>query len=321
MEYSRTIPQQDHPTAVALGLFDGLHRGHRAVIGQAVSCAPALRPAVFTFTFDGEATKPDFANILTHTRKLDILRRLGAELVCEPPFSSFRELSPRDFFEEILVKRLRAAAIFCGEDYRFGKNAAGDAALLRRFCAEAGVRFHLVAPLLDGGEPVSSTRIRRLLRDGEMAEAARLLGEPYIIDYPVSHGRQLGRKMGYPTINQLYPAGDLLPRSGVYAAAAFAGGSWHPAVTNVGVKPTLGGTDAPSAETTLLDFDGDLYGQRVPVAFFTFLRPEQRFDSVELLFEQVARDAKQSARLFPEMEQSFLKKCLTTPECSDIIER
>lgn len=309
MEYSRTIPSAGRPTAVALGLFDGLHLGHRAVIGAAVSRAPELMPAVFTFTFDGEATKPDYANILTHTRKLDILSRLGVELICEPPFSAFRALSPREFFADILMGKLRAAAIFCGEDYRFGKNAAGDTALLRRFCAEAGVRFCPVPPLLDGGEPVSATRIRKLLREGKMQEAAQLLGEPYIIDYPVSHGRQLGRKMGYPTINQLYPAGDLVPRRGVYAAAAFAGGCWHPAVTNVGVKPTLGGTDAPSAETTLLDFDGDLYGERVPVAFSVFLRSERRFDSVELLFSQVAQDARQAAALFAEMwgKNNFFK--------------
>ena len=300
MELSRTIPTLTGPSAVALGLFDGVHLGHRAVIGRAVSRAPQLFPIVFTFSYDSpkEVTKPGFANILSPSRKEAILQRLGVQLVCEPLFSVVRDLEPEIFFTEILQKKLKAAAIFCGEDYRFGKGAAGDVKLLRALCRKAGIAFETVPAVLDGGEPISSTRIRALLREGRMEDAARLLGEPYAIDYPVSHGRQLGRKMGYPTINQLYPSGDLLPRNGVYVTLAVVGSKTYPAVTNIGVKPTLGGTDAPSAESTLLGFDGDLYGQKVPVSFYRFLRPEQRFPDVETLFRQVAEDARQAELFF-----------------------
>ena len=200
MELSRTIPTLTGPSAVALGLFDGVHLGHRAVIGRAVSRAPQLFPIVFTFSYDSpkEVTKPGFANILSPSRKEAILQRLGVQLVCKPLFSVVRDLEPEIFFTEILQKKLKAEAIFCGEDYRFGKGAAGDVKLLRALCRKAGIAFETVPAVLDGGEPISSTRIRALLREGRMEDAARLLGEPYAIDYPVSHGRQLGRKMGYP---------------------------------------------------------------------------------------------------------------------------
>ena len=300
MELCRNIPTLSKPSAVALGLFDGVHLGHRAVIGRAVSRGPQLLPVVFTFAYDSpkDATKPDFANILSPSRKEAILQKLGVQLVCEPLFSAVRHLEPEVFFAEILQKRLKAAAIFCGEDYRFGKEAAGDTVLLRELCRKAGIVFETAPAVLDEGKPISSTRIRRLLKEGRMEDAARLLGEPYAIDYPVSHGRQLGRKMGYPTINQLYPSGDLLPRNGVYVTLAVVGGKTYPAVTNIGVKPTLGGTDAPAAESTLLGFDGDLYGRKVPVSFYRFLRPEQKFPDVETLFRQVAEDARQAELFF-----------------------
>lgn len=306
MEYRHTIPNETEPTAVALGLFDGLHRGHRTVISSAVSCAPTWKPVVFTFTFDhpGDATKPQYANILTPTRKKAILESLGVRAVYEPVFSMFRDLSPEEFFWRILREKLQAAAVFCGEDFRFGKNAAGDAALMRQLCSEAGIQFCPIPALMEDGQPISSTRIRQLLRDGQPEKAASLLGEPYTIDYPVAHGRQIGRTMGYPTINQIYPAGDLIPRNGVYATIAEVSGTYYPAVTNVGVKPTLGGKDAPSAESTLLGFHGDLYGQQIPVSFYTYLRPEKKFASIEALFQQVAQDAEQAKNLFA----SFFKK-------------
>ena len=290
MLYSREIPCLMEDSAVALGLFDGLHLGHRAVIAGAVESG--LLPVVFTFSFDTLelATKADFANILSNRRKQAVLEKLGVKAVCDPLFSSFRDMEPEDFFREILLKRLKAAAIFCGADFRFGNKARGDTALLGKLCRETGVAFHSVLPVLDEGVPISSTRIRQLLREGEMEEAARLLGEPYAIDYPVAHGRQLGRTMGYPTINQLYPPEDLLPLRGVYVSRAWVEGRAYQGVTNIGVKPTLGGLDAPSAETTLLDFSGDLYGRRVPLQLLHFLRPERQFPSVEALFWQVAAD-------------------------------
>ena len=300
MRYTTDIPILERPSAVALGLFDGLHRGHRSVIRRAVSCAPALSPTVFTFTFDDPAhiTKPHYAFLLSPERKRAILESLGVQIVCEPPFSAFCDLQPERFFQEMLVNRLDAKAIFCGYDYRFGLGARGDVSLLENLCRSAGVRFEAVPALTENGVPVSSTRIRELLQEGKMEDAAILLGERYAIDYPVVHGRQLGRKMGFPTINQLYPSGALLPRFGVYAALAVIDGKEYMGVTNVGVKPTISGINSPSAETYLMDYQGDLYGKRVLLSFVSFLRSEKRFDSVDELFRQIATDAQQAkARL------------------------
>lgn len=303
MRYLKDIPVLDEPSAIALGLFDGVHRGHRAVIKKAVSCAPALTPVVFTFTFDDpdQITKPHYAAILSDTRKREIFASLGVQAVVEPPFSSFRELSPEDFFQRILREKLNAKAVFCGGDYRFGKNAAGDAALMERFCKEAGIRFETVPSETEGDEPISSTRIRQLLRDGKPEESALLLGERYAIDFPVVHGRQLGRKMGYPTINQLYPSGSLLPKFGVYATLASIDGNDYPGVTNVGIKPTIAGGDTPSAETYLMGYSGDLYGRPVKLSFVSFLRPEKKFASVDELFAQIAADAETARNRLSEL--------------------
>lgn len=303
MRYLKDIPVLNEPSAVALGLFDGVHRGHRAVIKKAVSCAPALTPVVFTFTFDDpdQITKPHYAAILSDTRKREIFASLGVQAVVEPPFSSFRELSPEDFFQRILREKLNAKAVFCGGDYRFGKNAAGDAALMERFCKEAGIRFETVPSETEGDEPISSTRIRQLLRDGKPEESALLLGERYAIDFPVVHGRQLGRKMGYPTINQLYPSGSLLPKFGVYATLASIDGNDYPGVTNVGIKPTIAGGDTPSAETYLMGYSGDLYGRPVKLSFVSFLRPEKKFASVDELFTQIAADAETARNRLSEL--------------------
>ena len=303
MRYLKDIPVLNEPSAIALGLFDGVHRGHRAVIKKSVSCAPALTPVVFTFTFDDpdQITKPHYAAILSDTRKREIFASLGVQAVVEPPFSSFRELSPEDFFQRILREKLNAKAVFCGGDYRFGKNAAGDAALMERFCKEAGIRFETVPSETEGGEPISSTRIRQLLRDGKPEESALLLGERYAIDFPVVHGRQLGRKMGYPTINQLYPSGSLLPKFGVYATLASIDGNDYPGVTNVGIKPTIAGGDTPSAETYLMGYSGDLYGRPVKLSFVSFLRPEKKFASVDELFAQIASDAETARNRLSEL--------------------
>ncbi len=216
---------------------------------------------------------------------------MGIETVCEPPFSAFRQLKPEEFFQQILLEKLNTKAVFCGYDYRFGLNAKGNTALLEQFCQQTGVRFETVPALMKDGIPISSTRIRELLRNGETESAAELLGERYAIDYPVAHGRQLGRKMGFPTINQMYPAGALLPRFGVYATLAHIDGVLRMGVTNVGVKPTISGENAPSAETYLIDYHGDLYGRSILLSFVSFLRPERKFASVNELFEQIAADS------------------------------
>lgn len=293
MEMFSQNTRPPRPTAVAMGLFDGLHPGHRAVIQRALDCAPALFPTVFTFFFDppASATKAGYARILTPTLKASLLAEMGVEGMLNPPFSQIHNLSPEDFFEQILVRQLSAGAVFCGYDFRFGRGAKGDGALLRRLCQERGIRFEQLPATEEDGRPISSTRIREAVRQGEMEKARRLMGRPYAIDGLVVHGRHMGHDVfGFPTINQLYEPGDLLPRFGVYESRVHWAGKVYKGVTNVGVKPTVGG-DQPSAETYILGYDGDLYGQRPLVSFCRFLRGEIRFSSFEALKEQIRRDA------------------------------
>ena len=254
-------PRQLPPTAVALGLFDGLHRGHQAVIRRAVG-VPGLTPAVFTFRYDEEAviTKKNYARLLSPALKMKLLEQLGARIVFQPPFSKIMSMEPAEFFYKIIVQFMRAGAVVCGEDFRFGKNAAGDALLLRKLCEENGIRFTTVPPVEDEGKPVSSTRIREALRQGDVETANRLLGYPFMTDGTVVHGQHMGHALGFPTINQLFQPGQLIPRFGVYATIAEFEGRRYIGATDIGVKPTVGDSFQPAAETHLLDFDREIYG-------------------------------------------------------------
>lgn len=283
------------PTAVACGYFDGLHIGHAAVIGEAVAQAQALgvEPGVFTFTLHGghPAAKPEGCELLTEGEKYRILEAWGVRRVLCPDFSQFQSMSPEAFVEEILCRRLRAAVVCCGEDFRFGSRASGDVSLLRRLCAQRGVQVAVVPEVDCGGSRVSSTRIRALLGEGRVEEANQLLGRAFGYDFIVIHGKRLGRTIDSPTINQRMPAGFVRLRHGVYASVTLAQGRLWPSVTNVGLRPTVEDSRAVNSETYLHGFSGDLYGQRVPVRLLRFLRDEQKFDSVERLRAQIQADA------------------------------
>lgn len=272
--------------SVALGVFDGVHLGHRAVItGANNTDAPC---AVYTFSPDSLTTKAG-AEQLCPDEFLEQLDTLG---VCElfvADFAAVREMTPAAFVEQVLHDQLHATTVSCGFNYRFGKNGAGDAALLTALCAERGITVTVVPAVEVDGEPVSSTAIRRAIAAGDMTATRRLLGRNYCLRRPVVDGQHLGRRLGMPTINQTLPAGQACPRFGVYASCAIADGRVYPAVTNIGRRPTVG-ADAPLAETYIDGFSGDLYGQTVAVYPLVYLRPEQKFDSLEALQAQVQAD-------------------------------
>lgn len=288
------------PSAIALGLFDGVHRGHQAVIQRAVSQREkGLTPCVFTFTTQGgvPASKRDFSQLQTEAQKEKTLEQLGVEWVITPDFSRFRGMSPKDFVHDILVKKLNARFIACGEDFHFGKDAAGSARDLQEICAPLGIQVELVPPVLEAGEPISSTRIRRALRAGEAEEAYRLLGRPYAIEGEVVHGRQLGRAMGCPTTNQRFPVGITVPKFGVYAVVVtLPDGSRYTGAANVGVKPTVGSEEV-LCETLLNQFSGDLYGKSLTVEFYHFIRGERKFPSLEELFDTIRENAREAQEL------------------------
>lgn len=274
------------PRALALGVFEGLHIGHRAVICQAAGRS-GLTAAVFTFA--GRLPKGEGGALLTAERRDALLTDMGGEETITADFEAIRDLSPEAFVRDVLREQLDVRLVTCGFNFRFGKNGAGTVDTLRTLGAAHGIEVIAVPAVEVDGQAVSTSRIRLCLQAGDMPLANRLLGVPFTLDFPVVHGRRLGRQLGAPTINQPLPAGFVQPRFGVYAAAVEVAGQVTYGVTNIGVKPTVG-ADSPLAETWIPTFAGDLYGQRVRVTPIRFLRAETAFDSLDALQQQIHRD-------------------------------
>ena len=274
-------------SCLALGLFSGLHLGHMAVIDKMLALAQmdGLTPLVFTFTAANgpPAAKGSMTGLLSLEMMCALLEQRGVGGVICPDFEQFRHLTPERFVKEILAQRLGAARVVCGEDFHFGKNAAGDVVTLRSLCAQANIVAEAVSTVAIDGQPVASRNIRGLVESGEIPTANRLLGRPFTIDFEVVRGQQLGRTLNLPTINQVFPHDFTLPRFGVYLTRVLASGRLYSGVTNVGVKPTTGQGTPPLCETFIQGFEGDLYGQRVKVEFLRFLRDEQKFGSIDEL--------------------------------------
>ncbi len=282
---------------MALGYFDGVHLGHRTIL-QATAAWAAAHGAgsrAFTFCFGQNRTKG--ADILTVSERQRRILSVGIDAVHWEAFDAISGLSPQQFVQQILVEKLHAAALFCGENFRFGARAAGDVNTLRQLCGPLGIEVHSIPLQKAGQEAVSSTRIRALLAEGRIAEANQLLGEPYAIDFAVQHGRGLGNTLGYPTINQVYPAGMLAPPQGVYITAAYIDGRWVPAATGFGSRPTVNGHTV-TCESFLCRWQGDVYGSNVRVAFFQYLWPIQKYDTLAELQNCIQRAADASCVRF-----------------------
>lgn len=280
-------------TAVALGLFDGVHRGHCKVISKAVEQKKqGLLPTVLTFAVTDVVpkSKRKFSRLISDSQKLERLESLGVELVVMPNFQTIMLMRAEEFVDEILFQRLHANVVVTGEDYRFGRGSEGDVPLLRRLCARYGIQVEVVPELLDEGKPVSSTRIREYLKLGDIPRANQLLGYPFGFDFTVVYGKQIGRTIGIPTINQEFPLDFILPKFGVYESYAMVYGKRCPAITNIGVKPTIDGERLPLAETHIIGVDDNLYGENIPVALVRFLRPEKKFDGIDSLTAAIQAD-------------------------------
>lgn len=295
----RTLARSPEPCAAALGMFDGLHTGHRQVLSLALDeAARGLVPAVFTFAENPKYRGRSDGALLTQQEKIRLLTEMGFRRIYLIGFETVRGLAPEDFVRQVLRETCRAETVCCGFNYTFGRGGKAGPDDLRRLCAENGIRTEVAPPVLDGGEPVSSSRIRALLRAGEAEEAARLLGRPFGLEETVVRGRQLGRTLGTPTINQQFPGDYLLPRFGVYVSLAEADGKRYFGVTNVGVKPTVGSNRA-LAETWMPDYSGsELYGRTVRVSLLKFLRPERKFPSLQELQAAIVRDGELAREYF-----------------------
>ena len=280
------------PNSLALGAFDGLHRGHMAVIRRA--CAPGeggrrLQPAVFTFSRSPAGNSA----VLTGRDKERLLEDAGVEVLYSLEFSQVKDWEAEAFVEQVLFETCAARRLCCGEDFRFGRGARGDTALLQTLCDRRGVELTVVPPVKEGGEKVSSTRIRAAVEAGDISLANRLLGRPFGFSLEVIHGNHIGTGLGTTTINQAIPEGFVLPRFGVYASWCRVGGEYFYGVTNVGVKPTVG-SDRVLAETWMPEFQGDLYGKRVRVFLLEFLRPEKKFGSLGELKAAIQTNGEQA---------------------------
>ena len=275
---------------LALGFFDGVHRGHASILKEACRLAEELGAESGAVTFESHpralvlGRAPDL--ITSFSRRCELIRQEGIKQVYALPFDQkMANTSPTEF-ATILQQRFGAVAVVCGENFRFGKNAAGTPEFLREF----GLRVHVCKPVYSGKELVSSTRIRNCIREGHVHRARQLLGRPFCMEGPVVSGYQVGRKLGYPTINIAPMAGGLIPRRGVYVTDVSIGGNVYRAVTNVGTRPTFTDADIVSVESHLLTFAGDLYGKEAQVRFLRYLRPEKHFENGEALRAQIAAD-------------------------------
>ena len=294
------------PSAVALGCFDGVHLGHRAVIAKAVAQAHDQGLLSVVFTFDSSPRNyfaPSSVPQLTdREKKIELIEAMGVDvLICLPFDKEIATTSAEDFFKKILVDALSARQIVCGYNYSFGAKGRGNAELLRKLCDTVGIALTALAPIAENGTPISSSAIRAALEQGNVEEANAALGRAYSIRTTVLDGQHLGRRLGFPTINQRIDPSLAIPRHGVYFSRATVEGISLFGITNVGVRPTVG-SEFIGAETHLFDFSGDLYGKEIEVELLSFLRAERKFDSVEALSQQVHSDMEIAKKMASEIK-------------------
>lgn len=283
------------PAAVALGRFDGIHLAHRQVICQAAEKKHlGLTPVVFTFC--DNPNKQNTPLLTTEEEKRILIEQCGTEIMVNAVFDSVRNLSPEDFVSVVLKEALKAEAVFCGYNYRFGKNACADAETLKSLCSKEGIQVTCVEEYIAEGCAVSSTRIRNLLSKGSVAEAALLLGRPYSLSGRVIHGNAIGRTIDTPTLNISVSADKFLPCFGVYACYVYIDNTRYPAVANIGMKPTVG-SDTPTVEAFLLNTTGDFYNRQVTLELISFIRCEQKFESLADLKTAISLDIEKATEI------------------------
>ena len=287
-------------TIYALGFFDGVHIGHQALLRACREIRGDFLHGVVTFGEHPDAlvlgAPPRLINTIGDRQWL-LRERFGMDRVVTLPFD--RQLMTMDWekFLDMLRSQYGAAGFVCGEDFVFGYRARGTAAGLKEYCSREGLPVAVVPEQLAGGKRISSTRIRNELEAGSMSAAVELLGHPHILRGEVIHGRALGRQLGIPTANLLLPEEVAVPRFGVYITKVIVDGTGYPAVTNIGTRPTVSGHGV-TVESWLLGYEGDLYDRVLTLEFYSFLRPEQKFDSLEALQAEVRRNAEQTIQYF-----------------------
>jgi len=302
LDHRQPMPKALRGAILALGNFDGFHLGHQAVVGEAVGWATTENRPAIVATFDPHPVRhfvpdaPPF-RLTTLDQRDELFAAAGADAMLVFHFDgALAGTTAQDFVAKLLGEAIGAAGVVTGEDFTFGKGRGGNIAVLREQGAKCGIGVRTVGPVMDGGEPVSSSRIRDALKAGGCAEAARLLTRPFAIRGVVEHGDKRGRELGFPTAN--LPLGAYLrPRYGVYAVTGrLADGRVLQGAANLGVRPQF---DPPKEllEPYFFDFFGDLYGEEIEVAFHRFIRPEAKFDSLDALKAQMKADCDEARRV------------------------
>lgn len=304
MESILGIHEIGEDSCLALGNFDGVHKGHQALIERAVNKAKASLVQSVVLTFEphpkmvlNKEKAPK--NLLTQRQKMRLIEQIGVDMLVFLPFTiSLARLDPREFVEKVLVQYFHPQTIVVGYNYTFGKGGTGTAETLKALGYDYGFQVEIVAPVMLGQVPISSTLVRQALSKGQIGRAKDLLGYWPLLEGVVVEGDQRGRKLGFPTANLEVDDNLLLPANGVYAVRANCGNGWLPGVLNIGRKPTFGDELPVSIEVHILDFSGWIYGSLVEVQFLKQLRGEKRFNSISCLVEQIKKDIAMAQKVF-----------------------
>jgi len=280
--------------AVAIGNFDGVHLGHRALLSLVAEKALKNKIESVAYIFKTHPQivlgNKEYNLIMSNSQKEEEILSLGiSNVIFEETTKKILQTSPRDFVFEILKKKLGASVVVAGYNYSFGYKGAGNSEILLRFCSEAGIKCHIIDKVMCDGEEVSSSKIRSLLLAGDMEKAALLLGKPYSIKGIVEKGKQLGREIGFNTANVSFHDNALIPQNGVYESRAYVDGAEYKSITNIGKNPTVENI-MPRSESHLIGFDGDLYGKEIKIEILKKIRNEIKFNSVDDLKIQIEKD-------------------------------
>ncbi|MDR0315045.1 MAG: bifunctional riboflavin kinase/FAD synthetase [Oscillospiraceae bacterium] len=288
---------------IALGNFDGLHIAHKEVIDSAVSMAAELNADACILLFAEHSQKLLYGKAPSEIMSGEVKKRLfeetGANIITID-FNEIKDMQAPDFFEKILIDKFNVCGICCGFNYHFGKKAIGDTKMLEQLCARYGIKLKVAPPVKYKGETISSTRIRKALTSGQIEDANNMLGRAFSYKETVVGGDKRGRALGTPTINQVINKNMTVPKLGVYVSTAIINGRQYGAVTNIGVRPTIG-TDNLGSETYIMDFSGNLYGQSIEICLHRFLRGELKFKDLDDLRTQINKDAKAAEDFFKSM--------------------
>ncbi len=292
------------PSAVTIGKFDGLHIGHRKLIGRTLNYKQNNYGSV-VFTFDisdlGNMHTEGKKYIYTAEEKRIMISESGIDILVECPFNNrLMHMSPEEFFTDILIDKLNVKVIIVGEDFRFGYKRKGDTDILRRLCNEYGIALEVIKKECIMGREIGSTFIRAELLKGNIEIVNNMLGSPYMIYGTVEYGRQLGRTLDMPTVNIPVPSSKLIPPNGVYASLVKYKDRIYKGVTNIGVKPTIEGIRSVGAETYIFDFDDNIYGEDIVIGLLGFRRKEMKFGNISELKEQMHRDKEDAFKYIAE---------------------